>query len=95
MLVELWLGLRHHPRPRDRAPWQELPVGLRVAAIAALDLLDQFPIDIGISHLNRVLVPRAEVPDPEISFSYDKRRAGGVIISRPAAMFTVSAARSR
>jgi PAS domain S-box-containing protein len=43
-------------------------VGLAVAAIATLDLLDQFGIDLGINHLNRLLVPRAAAPGPETSF---------------------------
>jgi len=43
-------------------------VGLAVAAIAALDLLDLFGIDFGINRLNRLLVPRAAVPGPETSF---------------------------
>jgi PAS domain S-box-containing protein len=43
-------------------------VGLAVAAIAVLDLLDQFGIDLGINHLNRLLVPRAAVQGPETSF---------------------------
>jgi PAS domain S-box-containing protein len=36
-------------------------VGLAVALIAMLDLLDQFAIDLGINHVNRWLVPRAAV----------------------------------
>src|SRR5712672_4723921 len=43
-------------------------VGLAVAAIAVLDLLDRFGIDLGINRLNRLLVPRAAVPGPETSF---------------------------
>jgi PAS domain S-box-containing protein len=43
-------------------------VGLAVAAIAALDLLDLFGIDFGINRLNRLLVPQAAVPGPETSF---------------------------
>jgi hypothetical protein len=43
-------------------------VGLAVAAIAALDLLDLFGIDFGINRLNSLLVPRAAVPGPETSF---------------------------
>jgi PAS domain S-box-containing protein len=43
-------------------------VGLTVAAIAALDLLDLFGIDFGINRLNSLLVPRAAVPGPETSF---------------------------
>jgi PAS domain S-box-containing protein len=43
-------------------------VGLAVAAIAALDLLDLFGIDFGINRLNSLLVPRAAVPEPETSF---------------------------
>jgi hypothetical protein len=34
-------------------------VGLAVAAIATLDLLDRFGIDTGINLLNRLLVPRS------------------------------------
>ncbi len=43
-------------------------VGLAVAAIAALDLLDLLGIDFGINRLNSLLVPRAAVPEPETSF---------------------------
>jgi hypothetical protein len=43
-------------------------VGLAVAAIAALDLLDLFGIDFGINRLNSLLVPRAAVRGPETSF---------------------------
>jgi PAS domain S-box-containing protein len=43
-------------------------VGLTVAAIAALDLLDIFGIDFGINRLNRLLVPQAAVPGPETPF---------------------------
>jgi PAS domain S-box-containing protein len=43
-------------------------VGLVVVVIATVDLLDQFGIDLGINHLNRLLVPRAAVPGPETSF---------------------------
>jgi PAS domain S-box-containing protein len=44
-------------------------VGLAVAGIATLDLLDQFGIDFGINYLNRLLAPRAAVmPGPETSF---------------------------
>src|SRR5258707_7256039 len=46
-----------------------LAVGLAVAAIAVLDLLDRFGIDSGINRLNSLLVPRAAVPGPETSFS--------------------------
>src|SRR5258706_7560357 len=45
-----------------------LVVGLAVAAIAVLDLLDRFGIDSGINRLNSFLVPRAAVPGPEPSF---------------------------
>src|SRR6266446_3035447 len=45
-----------------------LVVGLAVAAIAVLDLLDRFGIDSGINRLNSLLVPRAAVPGPETSF---------------------------
>jgi two-component sensor histidine kinase/PAS domain-containing protein len=43
-------------------------VGLAVAAIGMLDLLDQFGIDSGINRLNRVLVPQAAVLGPETAF---------------------------
>src|SRR6516165_302292 len=43
-------------------------VGLAVAAIAAVDLLDLFGIDFGIDRLNRLLVPRAGMLGPETSF---------------------------
>jgi PAS domain S-box-containing protein len=43
-------------------------VGLAVAAIAAVDLLDLFGIDFGINRLNGLLVPRAALPEPEMSF---------------------------
>jgi PAS domain S-box-containing protein len=43
-------------------------VGMAVAAIATLDLLDLFGIDFGINRLNRLLVPQAAVPGPETSF---------------------------
>jgi PAS domain S-box-containing protein len=45
-----------------------LVVGLAVAAIAVLDLLDRFGIDSGINRLNSLLVPRARAPGPETSF---------------------------
>src|SRR5260370_14451798 len=45
-----------------------LVVGLAVAAVAVLDLLDRFGIDSGINRLNSLLVPRAAVPGPETSF---------------------------
>src|SRR5260370_193356 len=45
-----------------------LAVGLAVAAIAVLDLLDRFGIDSGIKRLNSLLVPRAAVRGPETSF---------------------------
>jgi PAS domain S-box-containing protein len=43
-------------------------IGLAVAAIAALDLLDLFGIDFGINRLNSLLAPRAAVPGHETSF---------------------------
>jgi hypothetical protein len=43
-------------------------VGLAVAAIAALGLLDLLCIDFGFNRLNRLLVPRAAVPGREPSF---------------------------
>ena len=63
-LVTLGLALMH-PGKNSRLA---LAVGLAVAAIAALDLLDRFGIDLGINRLNRLLVPRAAVPGPETSF---------------------------
>jgi len=43
-------------------------VGLAVAAIAVLDLLDRFGIDSGINRLNSLLVPGAAVPGPETQY---------------------------
>jgi PAS domain S-box-containing protein len=43
-------------------------VGLAVAAIAGLDLLNLYGIDFGINRLNRLLVPQAAVPGPDTSF---------------------------
>jgi hypothetical protein len=60
-LVALGLALVH-PGKNSRLA---LAVGLAVAAIATLDLLDRFGIDAGINRLNRLLVPRAAVPGPE------------------------------
>src|SRR5262249_5589235 len=54
-----------HPGKNSRFA---LAVGLAVAAIAALDLLDRFGIDTDINRLNPVLVPRAAVPGPQASF---------------------------
>jgi PAS domain S-box-containing protein len=54
-----------HPGKNSRLAFA---VGLAVAAIAALDLLDRFGIDLGINHLNRLLVPQAALPGPETSF---------------------------
>jgi len=45
-----------------------LVVGLAVAAIALLDLLDRFGVDSGINRLNSLLVPRAAAPGPETWF---------------------------
>src|SRR5712672_1229949 len=45
-----------------------LVVGLAVAAIAVLDLLDRFGVDSGINRLNSLLVRRAAAPGPETSF---------------------------
>jgi PAS domain S-box-containing protein len=45
-----------------------LAVGLAVASVGALDLLDLFGIDSGINHLNRLMVPQTAVPGPETSF---------------------------
>jgi PAS domain S-box-containing protein len=63
-LVALGLALGH-PGKNSRL---EFAAGLAVAAIAALDLLDQFGIDLGINHLNRLLVPQASVLGSETSF---------------------------
>jgi PAS domain S-box-containing protein len=63
-LVALGLALMH-PGKNSRLAFA---VGLAVAAIAALDLLDRFGIDLGINRLNRLLVPRAAVPGSETSF---------------------------
>ena len=63
-LVALGLALMH-PGKNSRLAFA---VGLAVAAIGALDLLDRFGIDLGINRLNRLLVPRAAVPGPETSF---------------------------
>ena len=63
-LVALGLALMH-PGKNSRLAFA---VGLAVAAIAALDLLDRFGIDLGVNRLNRLLVPRAAVPGPETSF---------------------------
>src|SRR5262249_17453274 len=60
------LGLR--VMYRGTASGFAFAVGLAVAAIAALDLLDRFGIDSGINRLNSLLVPRAAVPGPETSF---------------------------
>jgi PAS domain S-box-containing protein len=43
-------------------------VGLAVATIGVLDLLDLVGVDFGINHLNRQLVPQAAVPGPETAF---------------------------
>jgi PAS domain S-box-containing protein len=45
-----------------------LGVGLTVAAIGALELLDLFGVYSGINRLNRLLVPQSAVPGPETSF---------------------------
>src|SRR5215471_5499163 len=45
-----------------------LAVGLAVAAIAVLDLLNRFGIDSGINRLNSLLMLRAAVPGSETSF---------------------------
>jgi PAS domain S-box-containing protein len=44
-----------------------LAVGLAVAAIAVLDLLDRFGIDTGTNRLNSLLVPRAAAPGPAVA----------------------------
>jgi hypothetical protein len=63
-LTALGLALMH-PGKNSRFG---LAVGLAVAAIAVLDLLDRFGIDSGINRLNSLLVPRAALPGPETSF---------------------------
>src|SRR5215467_7186926 len=63
-LAALGLALVH-PGKNSRLAFA---IGLAVAAIAALDLLDRFGVDTGINHLNRLLVPRAAVPGPETVF---------------------------
>ncbi len=63
-LMALGLALMH-PGENSRLAFA---VGVAVAAIATLDLLDRFGIDTGINRLNRLLVPRAAVPGPETSF---------------------------
>jgi hypothetical protein len=63
-VASLGLALVH---PGKNSRWA-FAVGLTVAAIAALDLLDQFGLDLGINHLNRLLVPWAAAPGPETSF---------------------------
>jgi PAS domain S-box-containing protein len=54
-----------HPGPDSRFAFA---VGLAVAAIGAVDLLDLFGIDSGINRLNRLLVPRTAAPGPETPF---------------------------
>src|SRR6266403_1598358 len=63
-LTALGLALVH-PGKNSRFAFA---IGLAVAVIAALDLLDRFGIDSGINRLNGLLVPRAAVPGPETSF---------------------------
>ncbi len=64
-LAILGLALMH-PGKNSRLAFA---AGLAVVAIAALDLLDRFGIDLGINRLNRLLVPQAAVPGPETWFS--------------------------
>jgi PAS domain S-box-containing protein len=63
-LIGLGLALVH-PGKNSRSAFA---VGLAVAAIATLDLLDRFAIDSGINHLNHLLVPRVAVPRTEAPF---------------------------
>jgi PAS domain S-box-containing protein len=63
-LVGLGLALVH-PGKNSRLAFA---VGLAVAAIAALDLLDRFAVDSAIDRFNRLLVPQAVLPGPETSF---------------------------
>src|SRR5258708_10477483 len=63
-LMALGLALMH-PGENSRLAFA---VGVAVAAIATLGLLDRFGIDTGLNRLNRLLGPRAAVPGPETSF---------------------------
>jgi PAS domain S-box-containing protein len=63
-LVALGLALVHPGKNSLLA----LAVGLAVAAIATLDLLDRLGLDFGINRLNILLVPWAAVPGPETAF---------------------------
>lgn len=49
-----------HPGKNSRFAFA---VGLAVAAVAALDLLDRAGVDLGFNQLNGLLVPRAATPD--------------------------------
>jgi PAS domain S-box-containing protein len=62
--IALVLALMH-PGKNSRFAFA---VCLVVTSIAALDLLDQVGIDLGINRLNRLLVPQAAGPEPETSF---------------------------
>jgi hypothetical protein len=62
-LMALGLALARPGNPR-----LAFAVGLAVAAVALLDLLDRFGIDSGIDRLNHVLVPQAAAPGPGASF---------------------------
>jgi hypothetical protein len=63
-LVALGLALVH-PGKNSRVAFA---VGLAVATIAALDLLDRFAIDFGINLLNHLVAPGAALPGPETPF---------------------------
>jgi hypothetical protein len=60
-LAALGLALMH-PDTNSRFVFA---VGFAVAAIAVLDLLDLFGIDLGINRLNRLLVLRSVAPEPQ------------------------------
>jgi hypothetical protein len=62
-LMALGLALVHPGTPRVA-----FAVGVAVAAVAVLDLLDRFGLDTGINSLNEVLVPEAAAPVSEASF---------------------------
>jgi PAS domain S-box-containing protein len=72
-LTALGLALMH-PGKNSRFA---LAVGIAVAAIAALDLLDRFGIDFGIDRFNHLLAPLAAAPGPETLF----RTINGVPVS--------------
>jgi hydrogenase/urease accessory protein HupE len=64
-LIALGLAVVHPGRDSRLA----FSVCLAVTAIAALDLLDQFGIDLGINRFNRLLVPLAAARTPRPRFA--------------------------